>query len=113
MNQLRQILLDRPELQSKVKNAVGSHVDPLDEDVLSLFMRRHIQSYLEIRVASGETLNPFEVFKVVQMQMMKNPNGPYFINIIKGSLFMFAFLFVLPIFLGVLSAVFSILDTIF
>ena len=49
-----------------MKNAVGNHdVDPLDEEVLSLFMRRHIQSYLQVRSASGEVLNPFEMFKVV------------------------------------------------
>ena len=34
VNALRQILIDKPELQAKVKNAVGSHVDPLDEEVL-------------------------------------------------------------------------------
>ena len=113
VNQLRQILMDRPELKSKVKNAVGSHVDPLDEDVLSLFMRRHIQAYLEIRVASGEVLSPFEMFKVVQAQVSANPGGPIFLKILKGFIVMFVVLFVLPILFGVLSAVFSILDIIF
>ena len=113
VNQLRQILIDRPELQSKVKNAVGSHVDPLDEDVLSLFMRRHIQSYLQLRASSGEVLSPFEMFKVVQEQVGANPGGPIFLKILKGFVVMFVILFVLPIVLGVLSAVFSILDIIF
>ena len=113
VNQLRQILMDRPELQSKVKNAVGSHVDPLDEDVLSLFMRRHIQSYLQLRASSGEVLNPFELFKVVQEQVGANPGGPIFLKVLKGFVVMFVILFVLPILLGVLSAVFSILDIIF
>ena len=84
VNALRQILTDKPELQTKVKNAVGNHVDPLDEEVLSLFMRRHIQSYLEVRAASGEVLNPFEMFKVVQTQLGSNPGGPLFIKILKG-----------------------------
>ena len=113
INELRQILIDRPELKMKVKNAVGNHVDPLDEEVLSLFMRRHIQSYLEVRVASGEVLNPFEMFKVVQTQLGANPGGLLFIKILKGFLFMFAFFFVLPILFGVLSALFTILDIIF
>ena len=113
VNALRQILIDRPELQTKVKNAVGNHVDPLDEEVLSLFMRRHIQSYLEVRAASGEVLNPFEMFKVVQTQLGRNPGGPLFIKILKGFLWMFVIFFVLPIVLGILSALFSILDIIF
>lgn len=113
VNQLRQILMDRPELKSKVRNAVGSHVDPLDEDVLSLFMRRHIQSYLQLRASSGEVLSPFEMFKVVQGQVVANPGGPIFLKILKGFVVMFVILFLLPIVLGVLSAVFSILDIIF
>ena len=113
INELRQILIDRPELQTKVSNAVGNHVDPLDEEVLSLFMRRHIQSYIQVRAASGEVLNPFELFKVVFEQLGVNPGGPLFIKILKGFLLMFGFFFVLPIVLGILSAVFSILDIIF
>ena len=113
VNALRQILIDRPELQTKVKDAIGNHVDPLDEEVLSLFMRRHIQSYIQVRAASGEVLNPFELFKVVQEQLGVNPGGPLFIKILKGFLLMFLFFFVLPIVLGVLGALFSILDIIF
>ncbi len=113
VNELRQILIDRPELQTKVSNAVGTHVDPLDEEVLSLFMRRHIQAYIQVRAASGEVLNPFELFKVVLEQLGANPEGPLFIKILKGFLLMFGFFFVLPIVLGVLGALFSILDILF
>ena len=39
--------------------------------------------------------------------------GPLFIKILKGFLLMFGFFFVLPIVLGVLGALFSILDILF
>ena len=67
VNALRQILIDRPELQTKVKNAVGNHVDPLDEEVLSLFMRRHIQSYLEVESLVAKFLTPLKCSKLFKL----------------------------------------------
>ena len=113
VNELRQILIERPELQEKIHQAVGKHVDPLDEDVLSLFMRRHIQSYLQVRAASGEVLSPFETLKVIQAQVEANPGGPLIVKLIKGFIVTWVLVFILPIVFGILSALFSIISILF
>ena len=113
VNELRQILIDQPNLQAKVHQAVGKNVDPLDEDVLSLFMRRHIQSYLQVRIASGEVLSPFEMLNVVQTQMKANPGGELALKIIKGFIVVWVVMFVLPFVFGILSALVSIISILF